>query len=99
MYNEQPEPFPDWIELNWHNCLVGCLRCQIVCPHNRHNKHPKEIIETFNIEETRLILDQIPFDQLPINLKEKLNHLCLNIYYDKLSRNLTVLYQKSKNKG
>jgi len=24
--------FPNWLNVSWHNTLVGCLRCQKVCP-------------------------------------------------------------------
>ena len=36
-HNEQPGeiPFPDWIDPKWHNCFVGCLHCQKVCPANK----------------------------------------------------------------
>ncbi len=92
-YNEQPEPFPDWIDLSWHNSLIGCLKCQKICPHNKIYKQPNEIVTIFNKEETKLIGKQIPFRQLPKDLQEKLIILCLDIYYDKLSRNLNVLYK------
>jgi epoxyqueuosine reductase len=25
-------PFPAWIKLEWHNCIIGCMRCQAACP-------------------------------------------------------------------
>ncbi len=28
-------PFPDWIKPEWHNCLIGCIRCQMACPENK----------------------------------------------------------------
>ena len=34
-HNERIEEFPEWLDSSWHNCLVGCLRCQWVCPENR----------------------------------------------------------------
>jgi epoxyqueuosine reductase len=36
-HNERPPetPFPRWIKPGWHNCIVGCLRCQAVCPANK----------------------------------------------------------------
>jgi epoxyqueuosine reductase len=27
-HNERKMGFPDWIDPDWHHCLVGCLRCQ-----------------------------------------------------------------------
>jgi epoxyqueuosine reductase len=32
LYNELPEPIPDWIPAGAHNALVGCLKCQFTCP-------------------------------------------------------------------
>lgn len=36
-HNERPPgvPFPKWLKPGWHNCIIGCLRCQAVCPANR----------------------------------------------------------------
>ncbi|MCU0607331.1 MAG: 4Fe-4S binding protein [Candidatus Edwardsbacteria bacterium] len=36
-HNERPPdvPFPKWIKPGWHNCIIGCLRCQAACPANR----------------------------------------------------------------
>ena len=27
--------FPEWFEEDWHNSLVGCMRCQLVCPQDK----------------------------------------------------------------
>jgi len=35
MLNENNQPMPDWLPANVHHALIGCLRCQEVCPHNR----------------------------------------------------------------
>jgi len=32
LYNELPDPMPDWIPVSAHNALVGCLKCQLTCP-------------------------------------------------------------------
>jgi epoxyqueuosine reductase len=34
LYNELPDPLPDWVPANAHNALVGCLKCQYSCPGN-----------------------------------------------------------------
>ena len=34
-FNENQEPFPDWIKPSCHNAIIGCLKCQQVCPANR----------------------------------------------------------------
>jgi epoxyqueuosine reductase len=93
-YNEQSEPFPDWINPSWHNSLIGCLICQNVCPYNRAYKQYKKVIAAFTKRETILITNQIPFCQLSEDLQKKLRSLSLDIYYDKISRNLEMLYKK-----
>ncbi len=57
-HNEQPRDisFPDWIDPTWHNCLVGCLHCQKVCPANKKVINWTEPGPTFSEEETKLIL-------------------------------------------
>jgi len=40
-HNEKPSdvPFLAWMDPSWHNCLMGCLHCQRVCPQNREFLH------------------------------------------------------------
>jgi epoxyqueuosine reductase len=35
LHNESIDPIPAWINSTWHHALIGCLKCQIVCPMNR----------------------------------------------------------------
>jgi epoxyqueuosine reductase len=51
-HNEKPGavPFPEWIDPSWHNCLVGCLHCQRVCPENKLVRHQVEGKEAFSHE-------------------------------------------------
>jgi len=87
-------PFPKWMDASWHNCVVGCMRCQRVCPQN------KEVIqwtgeeEEFSEEETALLLEGVRHDDLPITTQRKLEHLDLVDYLDGLPRNLGVFFKK-----
>ena len=92
-HNEKPVdvPFPAWIDPAWHNCLVGCLHCQRVCPENREVwQWVKEGAE-FSQEETALLLEGLPFDQLPGATAEKLAQLDLDAFVDIFPRNLSAL--------
>jgi epoxyqueuosine reductase len=86
--------FPKWMDASWHNCIVGCMRCQRVCPKN------KEVIqwtgeeEEFSEEETTLLLEGVPHDKLPATTLRKLEHLSLVDYLDSLPRNLGVFFKK-----
>jgi len=87
-------PFPKWMDASWHNCVVGCMRCQRVCPQN------KEVIqwtgeeEEFSEEETALLLEGVPYDKLPATAQRKLERLSLVDYLDSLPRNLGVFFNK-----
>ena len=91
-HNEQPGdiPFPDWIDLKWHNCLVGCLHCQMVCPANKKVINWTEPGPEFTEEETNLIIKGINIDELPAMTKEKIDNYDLVNYYEIIPRNLSV---------
>ena len=97
-HNEKPGdiPFPGWINVSWHNCLVGCLHCQNVCPHNKNFLQWIEGKEEFSPEETGLLLEGVPRDQLPTATMRKLEQLDLIGYLDSLRRNLGVFFKKSE---
>lgn len=90
-FNEQAGSFPAWLNPAWHNSLIGCLACQRACPHNVRYQQEEKVLATFSLSETRLIVAQMPFAHLPDKLQQKLRYLCLDVYYDKLARNLAVL--------
>ena len=87
-------PFPEWMAISWHNCIVGCMHCQRVCPQN------KEVIqwtgeeEEFSEEETALLLEGAPHDKLPGTTLRKLERLSLVDYLDNLPRNLGIFFKK-----
>ena len=93
-FNEFEEPFPLYVNPHAHNALMGCLRCQEVCPENRAVAHPREEGVTFSETETELILQGVPKDQLPHTLVAKLQSLNMDEYLPVLPRNLAVLLEK-----
>jgi epoxyqueuosine reductase len=92
-HNEKPGdvPFPTWIDPSWHNCLIGCLHCQRVCPQNREFLHWIEERAEFSQEETALFLQGVAFDQLPPATVKKLEQSDVIKLLDVLPRNLGVL--------
>jgi epoxyqueuosine reductase len=90
--NEKPgsEPFPAWVDQAWHNCLVGCMTCQRVCPENKEVLGWVEEGAEFSQEETSLLLEGVPSDQLPDALMKKLAQWDLVDLLDILPRNLGV---------
>jgi epoxyqueuosine reductase len=97
-HNEKPSevPFPAWIDPAWHNCLVGCLHCQRVCPQNRDVRGWVHDGAEFSQEETALLLQGIPFDQLPPVVTAKLERVEMDSYARVLSRNLNALLTQQR---
>ncbi|HWT73564.1 MAG TPA: 4Fe-4S double cluster binding domain-containing protein [Mobilitalea sp.] len=86
--------FPDWVSPSSHNAVVGCTICQEICPHNR--KYMNYIIGPveFTEEETKLLLLGVKEDQLPGEMRHKLEQLDLMGYLHSLPRNLKALLEK-----
>ena len=91
LLNEGSEEFPEWIDPAWHNSLVGCMRCQLVCPVNKPFTSWVEEGEDFDEAETELILNRVTVDRLPPATARKLNRCYMMEYLDLLPRNLRVL--------
>lgn len=94
--NEKPSQvaFPEWIDPSWHNCLVGCLRCQRVCPENKDFLEYMQEGEAFSEAETALLLQGAQVDDLPASTVGKLERLDLVDLLDVLPRNLSALFCK-----
>jgi epoxyqueuosine reductase len=87
-------PFPAWMDPSWHNCVIGCLHCQRVCPEDRDFLGWIEGKEEFSEEETSLLLEGVEIDKLPAATVEKLKKLDLIRFFDKLPRNIGVFFKK-----
>jgi epoxyqueuosine reductase len=90
-HNERDADFPEWIEPAWHNCLIGCMECQLCCPANRDLFNWYQRAEQFTAEETELILRGVPHNQLPQSVIRKLESIYLLEDLELIRRNLRVL--------
>lgn len=90
-------PFPDWIDPSWHNCIIGCLHCQRICPQNKDLLQWFEGNVEFSQKETALLLKGVPREQLHAETAKKLQHLNLLDNIDILPRNLGVFFKKIEN--
>ncbi len=88
-------PFPKWMHVSWHNCIVGCMRCQRVCPQNRKLNQWIGEEEEFSEEETILLLEGVSKDKLPDATLKKVENLSLVDYLSCLPRNLRVFFKKT----
>lgn len=95
-HNESDRQFPDWIDPSWHNCLIGCMICQDVCPENPPSVRRRVDAATFSQEETKQILEGIPKEKLAPETIEKIKKTGILSDYKLLARNLKVLLNACK---
>lgn len=94
LHNESTNPIPGWIHKDWHNCLIGCMKCQEKCPANAGSwKRIK--VGKLSQDEIVMLIESRSFDTLDTTLQNKLSELNMDRYYDVLSRNIELLL-KSK---
>jgi epoxyqueuosine reductase len=95
-HNESEKLFPDWIDPSWHNCLIGCMICQDVCPENPKSVRRTLRVATFSKEETEQILRNVPKGSLKPETAAKLSRIYPPDDYKLLSRNLGALLNALK---
>lgn len=94
--NELEGDFPNWVQPAWHNALIGCMRCQTVCPQNAPFINHPVGSESFTEDETAVILAATTFDQLGSESCSKLRRLEWGESgFPLLKRNLCVLLQRT----
>jgi epoxyqueuosine reductase len=97
-HNESQRDFPSWLNPSWHHCLVGCLRCQIICPENKAFRDWTEDRGVFSEAETALLLNGLQMNELPARTVKKIEELHMKKEYSKiLSRNMRALLKNTKN--
>jgi epoxyqueuosine reductase len=92
--NEHQGNFPDWVEPSMHNCIIGCMKCQEVCPHNKKNLHNFIEPVEFTEEETLYILDDKPLNGASSEFLDKVKLLGIDVYYNVIPRNLRALIRR-----
>ena len=90
-HNERQGQFPDWIGPGWHNCLVGCMICQKVCPENKSYRKWIEDGPRFSEDETTAIFNSASESDIPRSAIEKMEALDIIEYAEMIGRNLRVL--------
>jgi epoxyqueuosine reductase len=90
--NENEGEWPDWLEPRAHNALVGCMRCQDLCPADRYYLRKESVVAEFDRAETEAVLQNLPPARLPETVLAKLRELDLEQYSTVLGRNLLALH-------
>lgn len=98
-HNEAANDFPNWVDPTWHHCLIGCMRCQIVCPENKAVLNWVEDRAEFSEPETEFFIQRVPLDGLPPDTIRKIKDLEINEDYRLLCRNLSMIIGKQAGRG
>jgi epoxyqueuosine reductase len=94
-HNESEDTLPSWIEPDWHNALIGCMRCQLACPINKAQLNRIVPGPVFSEEETGLLLRKPPLDTLADEIRRKLTDIEMDDSYEVLARNLDLLVNRA----
>jgi len=89
--NELEGDFPDWLPVTAHNALIGCMRCQDVCPENKAMWGRQRHVMSFTAEETEALMDGLPAIEASATLSAKLKSCDLWTASDLLPRNLRAV--------
>ena len=89
-FNERPGEFPAWLGAEAHNCLVGCLKCQEVCPHN--HKKAREVVVDVAADFGAELAAAAAYAELSPATRALLEEHSLDRYFRVLQRNLAALH-------
>lgn len=99
LWTELSDPWPEWLAPSVHHCLVGCLRCQEICPQNAGRLTLERAPERFSAEETAAILAGAGGEAIGAAGRAKLVALGLAGYEAQIGRNLRALVAGSEAVG
>jgi epoxyqueuosine reductase len=97
LYNEIKGEFPEWIDPQAHNTLMGCMKCQLCCPANQEAIRRSGRFEDITEEETKKILEDRVGVEVVNSLSGKLRMFSpenARDFLPILRRNLRVLLLK-----
>lgn len=82
--NEGAEDFPNWLNLELHNALIGCTKCQYGCPQNNKYINSQKEIAHFDKDQTKTVINGEISDEM-------LKQLGITYSSEVITRNLKVL--------
>ena len=95
-HNEDAAPLPGWIEREWHNSLLGCMRCQSACPANRAYLSRIVTWDTFSKAETETLLSSSGAEDIPGEIAQRFYRVGIGHYLPVIGRNLRALAVRYK---
>jgi epoxyqueuosine reductase len=76
LFSESPRPIPESLKPPSPKCIIGCLRCQELCPENKGLLRHENAAVSFDAEETKAFLGMTPakdgpaFDRVQTKFQE-----------------------------
>ena len=94
--NESKDDIPGWVKPEAHNSLIGCMRCQLVCPYNKKVKDWVVDIGKLSQEDIKLLDESSKGGKRDPKLVNKLSSMGLYEWFDNtpILRNLKLLAGK-----
>jgi len=96
--NEGGGNWPSWLPPGSHNCLMGCMLCQTICPLNRDRMRIEDTGIVFSPIETNFLLEGDLDRNSPLAAQIGSKFMRMAIEYDLeiLGRNLRALIRSSQ---
>ena len=95
-HNESARPLPDYVAAAPFDSIVGCMRCQVVCPENKEVRKQFDALAELSEEETEMLVGCVPFDRLPAATAAKLHGLEINPSYEAICRNVGIFIRQNE---
>jgi epoxyqueuosine reductase len=89
--NENEAPIPDWVQPSWHNSLIGCMKCQEICPLDVKMKNQIVQVGTLTENEVQLFLNGAKKEQHTPNMAKILESIGMQDDLALMGRNLQLL--------
>jgi len=94
LLNESKEDMPSWVLPEAHNSLIGCMKCQLICPYNKDVMNWIEDIGEFDSKETEILLKSGNGKNKDTRVMKKLKDFgIMNEYLNVMPRNLRLLIE------
>ena len=94
LYNEIRGDFPEWIKSDYHNAMIGCMKCQMYCPANHKVMKNIQRYDDIPEEYAKAIIEGKEKDKLVNSIGHILKFVNLETaeyYLPVFKRNLEVL--------
>jgi epoxyqueuosine reductase len=89
LFSESLNPIPENLMPPSPECLIGCLKCQLVCPENKGRLRYEKAPVAFSAEETKALLDLAEGSDLGLKkVQDKIQELGLSEIPRLYARNL-----------